>query len=72
MAILSAVPHGSSQLHSSRRGACTASTADFRCLTQGAPAPGNEVDREAALCRLDILDTNEDARFNDITQLVPP
>ena len=37
---------------------------------QGAPEPGNEPDRYNALCRLEVLDTNEDPRFNDITQLV--
>ena len=39
-------------------------------MPQGAPEPENEVDRHAALCRLGILDTEEDQRFNDITQLV--
>ena len=43
-----------------------------RACLQGAPQPDNEPEREAALCRLEVLDTSEDKRFDDITQLVPP
>ena len=46
---------------------------EFEALTsayKGAPLPPNEEARNASLCRLEQLDTPEDPRFNDITQLV--
>lgn len=46
---------------------------EFEALTsayKGAPLPPNEDDRNASLCRLEQLDTPEDPRFDDITQLV--
>ena len=48
---------------------------EFEALTsayKGAPLPPNEDERNASLCRLEQLDTPEDPRFNDITQLVCP
>ena len=37
---------------------------------QGAPIPANEGERHAQLCKLGVLDSEPDPRFDDITKLV--
>ena len=37
---------------------------------QGAPLPANEPERHAQLCKLGVLDSEPDPRFDDITKLV--